>query len=380
MTTRHLHRQFFAALATAALLVLAVSLGLFSGGFPATPDAAAATTPKKKTAKPTTVTIADYAKGAQLSAQGRTVAIAVQTGSGAELRVGTGVKTPTRAVGAGPLPAWAQPHVGTDAAGTVVITYPRCSTDAVRSCDLYVWTAKAKKAIRLTAISDPKRGETEGVLDRGNLALVREKAAILSTLDSVAVGREPYRTDIYYKPMGGALKRVTASGGRKIALRGNWIADVRDTTPAGSDDHECGQTTIGLLSLTGTRRDVRLANCGDTGRQFSGPAFSGTALLFGEVQTTGQGVAFRYDPTTQVTTKASIRRHLEHWAPVNAGTGYALGTTADDGICGEEPDAEEDVDENGDPIVATTPVAAPACKLTRITGMTMANPTTPKKR
>lgn len=378
MTTRPFHRHLFMAVATAALLVLC--LGVFAGGLPATAtDAAAATTPKKTTT-PTTVAIAEYAKGAQLSAQGRTVAIAVQTGSGAELRVGTGVQTPTRAVGAGPLPAWAQPHVGTDAAGTVVITYPRCSTDYVSSCDLYVWTAKAKKAIRLTAISDPKRGETEGVLDRGNLALVREKAAILATLESVAVGREPYRTDIYYKPTGGALKRVTASGGRKIALRGSWIADVRDTTPAGSDDHECGQTTIGLLSLGGTRRDVRLANCGDTGRQFSGPAFSGNALLFGEVQTTGKGVAYRYDPTTQVTTKASIRRHLEHWAPVNAGTGYALGATADDALCGEEADAEEAVDENGDPIESTTPAATPACKLTRITGMTMANPTTPKKK
>lgn len=386
MTTRPTHRLTLAVL-TLVLAAIAVGAVAFLMSPSPLTDAAAATTPSKKTttkkvAPPVTTAIAEFAKGAKLSARGRTVAVAVQTSStAAELRVSTGTAVPVKAVGAGPLPAWAQPHVGTDATGSTVITYPRCSTEYVVSCDIYVWSSKLKKSIKLAAISDPKRGESEGVMERGNIAIVREKSGILATLESVAIGKEPYRTDIFYKPTTGNLKRVTSSGGRNIALSGDWIADLRDTTPSGSDDHECGVASVGLLTVSGTRRDVRDITCGDAGRQPAGPAFSGNTLLFGEALLDGKAMAYRYSLASKITTKAAIRLHAEAWAPVNAGTGYALGTSTNAVRCGEEAEEEEEeTDENGDPIVSTTPpAAAPTCKLSRVTGLVMASPTLPKK-
>lgn len=120
------------------------------------------------------------------------------------------------------VPAWAQPHLGTDAAGRAVAVYPRCAADAIDSCDLFAWDVLANTERRLDEVNRASVGELEGTMQRGAVAWT---VAPTGAAGQVSAGPELQRT-LMYRAAAGAPRTITARGGRRLALRSGQIAQV----------------------------------------------------------------------------------------------------------------------------------------------------------
>jgi hypothetical protein len=277
-------------------------------------------------AKPTATVVATYAHGGQLSAQGKLLAVAAisDDNASATLMVSTDGTAPVAAEGAGVLPRWALPHVGSDAAGHAVITYPRCSSKAIASCDLYAWDVASRTEQRLSGVSKAGTGETEGVFSRGALAFNRWIGK--ATPGALVDGHQAYEpTRLFFKPKGGAIRTLSAPGGRQLALSGGWIAQVRDTTKE-EDGGICGVSSAELVSTSGnTVKTIRRLTCGLNGQETAGPSFVGDSLYFASATNTeGTGVVYRHRLGGTTTLQGRTRHALSGFAATGSTSGYAL--------------------------------------------------------
>lgn len=209
----------------------------------------------------------------------------------------------------GPLPDWAVPHVGTDAAGRVVVTYPRCSGEGV-GCDLYAYDVAAG-AERRVAGAATSGEEVEGVLRRGRLLLAR----------SVTVRGEVQRWLSIAAREGAPLRLVTRFGGTQLALRGRVIAQVRDTDPGSAI---CGQPSIEEVDTrTGRRELIDATSCGMDGAQVAAPAFVSGSLLW--TWSAGDRTPYLYRlAATGARTRAKLPSGTIAFAPTALRAGYAL--------------------------------------------------------
>lgn len=229
-------------------------------------------------AAPVTRTIATYADGAQIAARGSMVVVARRNAAGqdATLLTSTG-GAPVPAPGAGVLPVWAQPSVGTDRDGRRVVVYPRCSTSQISSCDLYSYTTSTGRERRIAGVNRATVGEVDGSMERGAVAFNRwTSTSVPSTVDTLPASE---RTRLFHKAPGGVAQLVTERGGRQLALRDRWIAQVRDTDPSAT---ECGRPTVEVVSVGGQRRTARASGCGLIARLPSLPTFVEGDLRWGE--------------------------------------------------------------------------------------------------
>lgn len=298
--------------ALGALVALAVLPAATSAQSPA------ATTPEAPVPSSlVTTSIAHYALGAQLSARRNVVAIA-QVGRNprhATLLIGRGNKVPVRAARVGRLPIWAQPHVGTDAKGRPVVTYPRCRSSRVASCDLFRYDVRSRTEAPMGSISRAGVGEVEAVMDRGSVAFSRwTGTAVPRAMGQEIEVSEPTR--LFYRRVGERPRRLADSGGRMLALRGPWIAQIRDTTGRSaqaiprSGNGDCGNSTVELISTDGEpRKVVWVKSCDGNGAPLTGPAFIDRTLVFGEAPATDPGadrrtLILRYGLDTGSTTSA----------------------------------------------------------------------------
>jgi hypothetical protein len=277
-------------------------------------------------AAPTATVLATYAHGGQLSAQGGVLAIAAIADDNASstLMVSTDGTAPVTAAGAGALPRWALPHLGTDAAGRVIVTYPRCSAQAVSSCDLYTWDLASRTERRLSTLSKTGVGETEGVFSHGAVAFNRWIGK--ATPGALVDGHQAYeQTTLFFKPSGGATRQISTHGGRQLALRGSWIAQVRDTETA-DDGGICGVSSTELVSITGKRvKTLHRLTCGENGQETAGPSFVGDSLYFAAAANLlGDGVVYRYRVGGATIVQRRTRHALCGFASTGARTGYAL--------------------------------------------------------
>lgn len=270
-------------------------------------------------ATPTVTPLATFPATGKLTAAGDVVALTQRDAAGgAALLVGVAGAAPTLVTAAGTLPAWAQPHLGTNSAGAAVVIYPRCATAAVSSCDLHSYEVRARRTRRLGGgVRTTTVGETEGVMARGALAFTRWLAASPPTLGAGAV-----RTRLMYRPVGGPVREVTTRGGQQLALWGDWIAQVRDTDPSRG---ECGQPTVELVSTRGRRRTVRSYGCGIENFGPLGLRFHRGHLLWARWSIGSGGHYARY---TVASSRLAIERasteFLISYAPLTSSTSLTL--------------------------------------------------------
>ncbi|MDQ8045552.1 MAG: hypothetical protein REI11_13185 [Patulibacter sp.] len=278
-------------------------------------------------AKATATVLATYPHGAQLAAGHGVLAVAAHTADdrAATLLVGSGTDAPVPAPGAGTLPRWAIPHVGTDTHGAPVVTYPRCGSSAVASCDLYAWNVDTHVEQRVAAAARGGVGEIEGAFDGGALVFSRwtGKGKPVTFIDHQQVFAP---TTLFYRPAHGSVRRLAAPGGEQLALRGRWIAQVRDTTTP-ENDGLCGVSTVELVSVSGkTVRPMRTTGCGLNGQSSAGPSFIGGGLMFALVENdAGDGIVLRRGlAATARAQQARTPDVLIGFAPSSPTAGYAL--------------------------------------------------------
>lgn len=274
---------------------------------------------------------AAYDGQAQLSVRDGYVAVVVATSTTeGELRVSKDGEAPFAAPGAGPIPAWGRPHVGTDVTGRTVVTYPRCTDPtAVGTCDIYQWTEATGKERVLRGVSGGALAETEAVMDFGNVLLVREKRPVL-TADELQYSTPPLTT-LLFKPRNKPLQVVTRHGGRDIDLRGSRIADVFVVKEATASN--CGVRAARALKLDGrtvARRDVP---CGAAAARPVGPSVADNHLRFGIANTGKPGLALDHDLATGRTRAAKLTRPVDWWTADGERSGYALDTVDGAGMC-----------------------------------------------
>lgn len=268
----------------------------------------------------------------QLSVRDGYVAAIVPSGTDGvgELRVSEDGDVPAPAQGAGPVPAWGRPHVGSDVTGRVVVTYPRCTDpEAVGTCDIYQWTETTGKERVLRGVSGTALAETEAVMDFGNVLVVREKRPVLSA-DDLQYDTPPLTT-LLFKPRNRPLRVVTRHGGRDIDLRGSRVADV--FVVKAENGAKCGVRAARALNLDGLTVARRDAPCAHGDVFPTGPSVADNHLRFGVAEVGKPGVAIDHDLATGRTREAKLTRPVDWWAADGERSGYALDTVDGAGMC-----------------------------------------------
>lgn len=256
-----------------------------------------------------------------------------------ELRVSPDGAEPAPAEGAGPLPTWARPHVGTDVSGRVVVTYPRCQdNEAVGTCDIYQWTADTRREVVLRGVSGGELAETEAVMDFGAVLVVREKRPVLSA-DDLQFDTPPLTT-LLIKPRGRPIRVVTRHGGRQIDLRGSRVADVF-TLPK-SSSAVCPDQAARALNLDGLTVASRVVKC-NTADGFaypSAPSVADNHLRFAITTLSRPGTALDHDLSTGRTKAAKLTLPVEWWTADGERSGFALDTVDGAGMCSPVKDKD----------------------------------------
>lgn len=269
----------------------------------------------------------------QLSVRDGYVAAIVPTKTDgvSELRVADNGEVPAPARGAGAVPAWGRPHVGSDVTGRAVVTYPRCEDpQAVGTCDIYQWTAATQKERVLRGVSGEALAETEAVMDFGNLLVVREKRPVLTAEE--LTNQTPPLTTLLFKPRNRPLRVVTRHGGRDIDLRGSRVADVFVVRAPSAED--CGVRAARALNLEGLTVARRNVTCGEQGAVPVGPSVADNHLRFGIAIPGRPSTAVDHDLATGRTRTAKLTRPVDWWTADGDRSGYALDTTTGGGACG----------------------------------------------
>ncbi len=249
-----------------------------------------------------------------------------------ELRVSPDGAEPVAAEGAGPVPTWARPHVGTDVSGRVVVTYPRCQdNEAVGTCDIYQWTAETGREIVLRGVSGGELAETEAVMDFGAVLVVREKRPVLSADDLQF--DTPSLTTLLIKPRGRPIRVVTRHGGRQIDLRGSRVADVF-TLPESSSEI-CPDQAARALNIEGLTVASRVVKCNtpDGFAYPSGPSVADNHLRFAVTVLGQPGTALDHDLATGRTRTAKLTLPVEWWTADGDRSGFATDTVGGSGMC-----------------------------------------------
>lgn len=266
-------------------------------------------------------------------AGGHAAALHELDGSRLELLVGTGVADLVPAEGVEPIlgarTSFPAIHVGTDARGRAVVTYPRCvrsgkDSAPVRDCDLFVYDVASAKERRIAETRRPARDEFEAVMDRGALLYSAQAARLASTAADAG---------LWYRPAGGRDRRIAQNPGRELALRGTRIAQVI-TDGAKAGEEPCDNSTLVLRSTRGAARAIA-RDClypygyDPYGRQdaWASPSFAGSRLYWARI-TGARPNVFRLDLATAAIDEARLRVNLFGFQATGRGTGAALVLTA----------------------------------------------------
>jgi hypothetical protein len=216
-----------------------------------------------------------------------------------------------------PVVKGAAPHLGTDASGHRLLVYPRCRGARLASgCDLYEARLDGTGERKVPGVNTAAGNELVGVMDRGDVAFLRSAKGV----------GDP---GLYLRRRGGRAVRVTAAGGTELALRGRWIAQVRDADPTVG---ACGLPTVELRSFGGKVRTVQTRRCGLSGQSLTGVGFVGGLLEFLSYDAVGSGATtvFRTAPAARTLSRADGPRYARGFAATGLATGIATLADASD--------------------------------------------------
>lgn len=274
-------------------------------------------------AAPVVQPLGAFGERAQVAARGSTTALALQDPSRQFATLLFSVDgIPVPAPGAGRLPIWARPSIGTDASGSRVVIYPRCTTAEVSSCDLYRYDPASATERPVAGVNRSGVGEVDGAMDRGAVAFNRWTDGTTSP----ASGFAAQTTRLYYKSHSHQPRLISKRGGRQLALQGTWIAQVRDTRKQEDSEigQSCGVLTVELVRLSGKRRTVRKSPCGESGQSPVNPMFAGGFLVWAATWTDRPGQLFRYRIAERSFRQVRLPKQLDTFAAssVRGGVGY----------------------------------------------------------
>jgi hypothetical protein len=254
-------------------------------------------------------------------------------GRGADLQPAAGV-----APIAGSRMSFPRIHAGTDATGGVVVVFPRCTeslprTEGRLTCDLHVYNVATAEDRLIPGVRRSKRSEQEGVMNRGSLLYA-------------ATGPSVARTGLWYRPAGGAERRIARNPGRQLALSGTRIAQVITDGTKDAGEEPCNNSTIVVRSTERPGagevlgRECLYPSWTDTPSDaWTSPSFVGNRLVW--TRDAGSGPSLlRYDVRTRKFEEARAGR-LYGFAPTAADAGLALVLTADMTGSDDEPAANE---------------------------------------
>lgn len=282
-------------------------------------------------AAPVVQPLGTYGEQAHVAARGSSTALAILDPSrqfATLLFSADGIPVP--APGAGQLPIWAQPSIGTDASGSRVVIYPRCATTDVSSCDLYRYDPASATERPVAGVNRSGVGEVDGAMDRGAVAFNRWTDATTSP----AMSFPAQTTRLYYQSHSHRPRLISKRGGRQLALQGMWIAQVRDTAKETDPEigSSCGIFSVELVRLSGKRRTVRKSLCGESGQAPRNPAFAGAFLVWAATWNDRPGQLFRYRIAERSFRQVRLPNQFDTFAAasVRGGVGFRC---VEPGVC-----------------------------------------------
>lgn len=294
---------------------------------------------------------AQYPGRVSLAARGSRLVVATGGPDGLQVLTSIGGALPQPIAGLAPIWFLSNVHLGTDAAGDPVLTYARCSDETLGSCDLYAWNARTRKEAPIAAANTKRFGETEAVMDEGNLVFARERSRAW-TVDDVNTEGRPVNPSLFSRPRGGEVALLTDEGGHGLDFADGLVAYVADDPEAADEAGVCGVSQVRLIDLVGAQRYERSVVCGLNGQSAAGLAIQEGHLRFAIAQVDQTATAIDVTIATGATATSPLRTRLRDFRPLSASSGYALEGRA----CVGEWDFTEGL-------------PADPCRVTRLTGV-----------
>ena len=246
-------------------------------------------------AAPSVSPITQFPKRGPIAARNTVVAVTQLDGDSATMLVGKGGNIPIARAAIKSLPAWGQPHIGTDANRKPVVIYPHCTDDTdVKTCDLRVYDVLSGQDAAVTGVNKPGIGETEGSMDRGAVAFTRWTAKWQPNIATeTAGGGLGSRTTLAYRAVGKTARVLTTEGGEQITLDRGRVVQVRDTEVGYGI---CGYPTVEIVRTDGgKRRTLKSHGCGLNSQTILSPVFVGAYVMWG-VRTIDEMLVERVSP------------------------------------------------------------------------------------
>lgn len=290
-------------------------------------DAADGTTRSKRKVREigrlTYTPLADYTGRVSISESDRLLAVAVGGPDGLQLRVSRPSEVPQPAPGAGRLPVWARIHVGSDRNWEPVVTYPRCRTTTLSSCDIYEWSTVTRRERLLTAASAPGRADLEAATDQGDVIRVTSRSpSTVFGRDGILEQALPTGT-VTLKKRGERSYRLAASGGYGVTLAYGKIG-LLVFTPS----EPCGAVTAKLVN-SHTRRTMfqhRTFCDQEEGGEPVGVGIGGGQFMFGFTRTYEDASVYAHPVNTGPKRQRvrSLGRGAMDYEPVNSDGGFVV--------------------------------------------------------
>lgn len=285
------------------------------------------------TAAPAFTTLDPLPARGQIAAR-NTVTVLTQTNAsgGAAVWVGKGGNLPEPVPAITGVPAWAQPHIGTDEARKPVVIYPSCTDTAqVDTCDLKQYAVLTGKISAVAGVNTSGTGETEGAIDRGAVVAARWTAKD-EPVSAAFGGQGKTPTTLVYRAAGKTARVLTTKGGQQIALDRGRVAFVREgDATAGT----CGLSLLQVIRVAGgPAKTLARHTCGLDMQAVTLPTFVGNEVVYGLRGLEGQTV-HRISARGGRNESAKVKVAFSQFAATSRSGGKYV-----DGLWYSEPDPE----------------------------------------
>ncbi|MDO9355131.1 MAG: hypothetical protein Q7T55_15645 [Solirubrobacteraceae bacterium] len=277
----------------------------------------------KKVGGLTYTPLADYSGRVSIAFRDGLVAVAVGGPKVLQLLVSDDGRPPQEAQGAGPIPIWGRVHVGSNQAGTLVVTYPRCSTATLRTCDIYEWNSETHRERLLRLASKSGRADLEATEDRGNVLRVTSLTPDAVVDQEALLGQEDPAGSVTLQERRRSTHRLLDSGGYGVVMnvgKIGWL-ESRPSDP-------CGSVTARMRNQH-TRRTMfsHKTFCDqEEGGEPVGVGIVAGQFMFGFTRTYEDASVFAHpiDTGPRRQRAASLRGSAVDFAPVTSDSGYVV--------------------------------------------------------
>ncbi|MBO9532911.1 MAG: hypothetical protein J7513_08060 [Solirubrobacteraceae bacterium] len=276
----------------------------------------------------------------QMAASGKVLAVATGGLGGLTLHVGppstNGPLELHEAEGASLIPWWADIHVGSDAKGRPIVTYPTCSTAQYDSCKAMSWSPDMREERPVSGLAT-----VGGVIE----VVENEEFTVYRTVtrgSSLDMGLESDRSSDPVLRVLTAVsgpRRLPGKPAQKLELHGRTLAVIRDDGSGAGDPGICGMQAVDLWkldALDGGAQTIDRMICGLGGQWLTGVHLDATKVrIMMSANAEDDHAALRtYDPATKQLTKRRMPGDVPEivWLDDVHGITIGLGEACDERI------------------------------------------------